>query len=77
MYLVSGSCALYLWDAVGNSDDYLVQLAPKRLAYQIEVFEVHSLSHFVVQFVYSSRPYAGFTGKVSLRPTKLAKLPGQ
>ena len=72
MYLVPGSCALYLWNAVGDADDYLVQFASKRLTYQIEVFKIDPLGHFVVQFVDGRWPDAGFTGKVGLCPAKLA-----
>ena len=46
MYLVPGPCVLYLRNAVGDTDDYLVQLAPKHLTYYIKM--LNSFRNFMV-----------------------------
>ena len=46
--LVPGSCMLYLWNAVGDTDDDFIQIAVQSFANQIEMLKVNPFGYFVV-----------------------------
>ena len=77
MYFLPGRGVLDLRCLIGDTNKDFIQLAIQGLADQVEVFQVHTLTQFMVHFVDGRGADAGLPGKVGLRPAKLALLSGQ